>query len=254
MIKNKNQILVSVVLSIRNNASFLETSISSIFKQSYKNLEIIAIDDNSIDNSYYILKKLKAKDKRLKIYKNVKNYGNAITLNRCIKKAKGNFLVFMDPKDIMLKTKIQKQVNFLLKNPKTVAIGAQCYFINEESKKIGMSAFPSHPLTIQKNPMHGISIFFEGLMINRFLIPKDLLYFTTNNDFLYSSIAYKLSLYGELNNLNSFLFHHRKLNPATHDLSNFLAFFKFWLISKQNDMNVSFKSIFSTAFKYTFLS
>lgn len=254
MIKNKNQILVSVVLSIRNNAIFLEESIKSILDQNYKNIEIIAIDDNSIDNSYSLLKKIKIKNKKVKIYKNVKNYGNAITLNRCIKKAKGDFLVFMDPKDIMLKNKIKKQVNFLLKNSKTVAVGTQCYFLNEKNKKTGKSSFPNHPLIIKKNPMHGISIFFEGLMINRLLIPKDLLYFISNSDFLYSNISYKLSKYGKINNINSFLFHHRRLNLNSKNFSNFLAFFKFWLLSKQGDLNVSFKTIFSTAFKYTFLS
>lgn len=251
---NKNLKLVSVILPVRNNVSFLEDCLINITKQNYKNFEVIAIDDNSTDSSFSILQKYKAKDKRFKIFKNVKNYGLATTLNRCVNKSKGEFLLFADAKDIMTKSKIKKQIAFLLKNQTTVAVGTQCFFVDEENKKISKSSFPEKHLEISKNPLHGVSLFFEGIMINRNLIPKDLVYFNLNSNFLYSNIALKLTSYGELANINKLLFYHRKINKIKKRNSNILSFFPLWFLSHQNNLQLSLKSFFGAALRYTFLS
>ncbi|MDE2025356.1 MAG: glycosyltransferase family 2 protein, partial [Patescibacteria group bacterium] len=76
--------LISVILPIRNADRFLASCIDSLLCQNYENIEIIATDDASIDGSLGILNAFKKEDKRLKVFKNVKKYGLAITLNRCL--------------------------------------------------------------------------------------------------------------------------------------------------------------------------
>ena len=83
--------LVSIILPVFNSEKFLHFCLKSLIRQSYKNIEIIAIDDNSKDNSFKILKSFRKQDKRLHVSKNIKKYGFPVCLNRALKKAKGQF-------------------------------------------------------------------------------------------------------------------------------------------------------------------
>lgn len=214
---NRQQIdspLVSVILPVHNAQEYLSASLKSILNQSYTNLEIIAIDDFSSDHSYSILEEFARKDSRLIISRNVKRYNMAITLNRALKKVTGQFIAFMRAEDISHKDRFLKQTAFLKINKKVVAVGSQCYLLDRNGKRIGKTTFPVEKLSIYQKPIHGVSVQFEGLMINRLLIPKDLLYFHTNkHPFMYSDIIVKLLQYGEVNNLPIYLHMHRRYTP-----------------------------------------
>ena len=181
-------------MPVHNSAETLGECVLSLLNQSYKNIEIIAIDDFSSDNSYFKSSKhFKKKDKRLRVYKNVKSYGIAVTLNSLVKKAKGSYIAFMDTDDISSPNRLKKQLNFLLNNTDVVAVGSQCTFIDERGKKIGRSDFPTENNLIYENPLHGISLQFETVLINKTLLPKDVLRFHTgSNPFIYSDIFMKL--------------------------------------------------------------
>ncbi len=246
--------LISVILPIRNADRFLATSLDSLLSQNYQNIEIIAIDDASIDGSLGILNAFKREDKRLKVYKNVKKYDLAITLNRCLKKAKGKFIVFMDPKDEVTKNKFQKQLDFLLKNPKVVAVGTQCIYLNDNDKRIGKSNYPALHEHISQKPIHGVSVLFEGIMITKYRIPKDLLYFPPNKHlFLYSDLALKLLQYGELANLPEYLHFHRTHTyyaSLEKNMKHLWSLSKLWIKSKFDyQTNPSIRTFFSSPFK-----
>jgi glycosyltransferase involved in cell wall biosynthesis len=249
----KEQPLITVILSVRNAASNIEECVSSIFKQSYKNIEVIAIDDFSFDNSYSILKNLKKTDKRLRVYRNVKKYGLAVTLNRLVNKAKGDFLAFMDTEDFSSPNRIKKQLNYLLNNPQIVAVGSQVTFIDEKGKKIGRSDFPLDNELIYRNPLHGISMQFETVLINKKALPKDIIKFHTGaSPFIYSDMLIKISNYGKLANLDQFLHYHRN-NPKIYlsDVKrNIVSLVKLWIKSKAlYDYQTSFRAFLTPLIK-----
>jgi glycosyltransferase involved in cell wall biosynthesis len=245
--------LISILLPVHNSAATLRECILSLLNQSYKNLEIIAIDDKSSDKSYSTLNALKKKDKRLRIYKNVKRYGLAVTLNRLAKKAKGSFIAFMDTDDISSPNRLKKQLNFLSNNTDVVAVGSQCTFIDEKGKKIGRSDFPTENTLIYENPLHGISMQFETVLINKTLLPKDVLRFHTGtNPFIYSDMFMKLMPYGKFANLKEFLHFHRN-DPKIY-LSNIkrniISLIKLWIKSKAlYDYTPPLRSFFSPIIK-----
>jgi glycosyltransferase involved in cell wall biosynthesis len=241
--------LISVLLPVHNAGATLAECIQSLLNQSYKQIEIIAIDDFSSDNSRSILNSLKKTDKRLRVYKNVKRYGIAVTLNRLAKKAKGSFIAFMDTDDISSPNRLKKQLNFLLKNADVVAVGSQCTFIDERGKKIGRSDFPTENSLIYQNPLHGISMQFETVLINKTLLPKDVLKFHTgSNPFIYSDIFMKLMPYGKFANLEDFLHFHRN-DPKIYlsDVKrNIISLVKLWVKSKAlYDYTPPLRSFFS---------
>ncbi|OGH20355.1 MAG: hypothetical protein A3D74_04590 [Candidatus Levybacteria bacterium RIFCSPHIGHO2_02_FULL_37_13] len=258
----KTKPLVSIILPIHNSEKYLPSCLKSLINQSYKNIEIIAIDDKSIDDSFKILKNFAKKysprfgqprgkageaGKRIRAYKNIKSYGRAVTLNRLIKKAKAKLIAFMGDSDIAYIHRINKQVKFILDNPKTVAVGSQCVFINDKSKILGKSKFPKENQFIYKSPLHGISMQFETVLVNKSLLPKDVLKFDANSKpYLYSDVFIKLMNYGKFANLSEYLLY-RRSNPNVYfsDLrKNIFSLAKLWIKSVANsDYRLSIKSL-----------
>ncbi|KKU81343.1 MAG: Glycosyl transferase family 2 [Microgenomates group bacterium GW2011_GWA2_47_8] len=140
--KQAQKPVVSILLPVYNNEAFLKNCLESLRAQSFRNFEIIAIDDDSTDRSYRLLLRAKKKDKRIKVYKNKKHYGLAVMLNRMVRRSKGQCIAFMSPHDVSLKNRIRAQLLFLKKHPQAAGVGTQCFFINKNSKKIGKSLFP----------------------------------------------------------------------------------------------------------------
>lgn len=198
--------LVSVILPVYNASSVLPQSIESLLKQTHQNLEIIIVDDSSKDDTYKIATILQKCDSRIKVLHNKKRYGPAVSLNRAIRQARGQFVTFMNPTDVASAFKIKKQVQFLEKNPKVVAVGTQCAVV-KDNKNREKTSFPEEHEQIYPTLLHGISMRFETALINRRLLPKDLIRFTTNTyPFIFSGLFLKMLRYGKIANINQYLY------------------------------------------------
>ncbi len=91
--------LITVIIPCYNVKNYIEKCIESIENQTYKNIEIIAVDDCSNDGTLETLKTLEAKYNNLKVYKNEKNSGAAYSRNFALNKANGEFIGFVDSDD-----------------------------------------------------------------------------------------------------------------------------------------------------------
>lgn len=92
--------LISVIVPIYNAEKYLKECLESILEQTYKNLEILLIDDGSTDNSSKIVERYKKVDDRIKAFMQ-ENGGQSKARNLGIQNAKGNYLVFVDSDDII---------------------------------------------------------------------------------------------------------------------------------------------------------
>lgn len=231
--KMNNQPLVSIVLPVYNCVKYLQTCLDSLLSQSYANIEIIAIDDKSKDGSFQILLNAKKKDKRVKLTRNKKHYGLAVCFNRALRLAQGQLITFMDPKDVTNKKRVERQVDFLNNNPKTVAVGAQCKYVDKNNNYLGESQFPRASSAIVRSLIPGFSIQFETVMVNRLLLPKDIIYFQTNRyPFIFSDVFVKFFRYGEFANLKEYLHTKRKTVKNTYSkLSHFVSTAKLFVKS-----------------------
>ncbi|WP_435313298.1 glycosyltransferase family 2 protein [Cellulophaga fucicola] len=120
--------LVSILIPFKNVEKFLDECISSIILQTYKNWEIIAINDHSTDNSASILHAYAAKDNRIKTTLNT-GKGIISALQFAYTLANGSYITRMDSDDIMTPNKIEVLLSLLLKNgQKHIAIGKVKYF------------------------------------------------------------------------------------------------------------------------------
>ena len=107
--------LVSIIMPSYNTASFIAESIQSVLAQSYKDWELIIVDDCSPDNTDDVVKPYLS-DERIRYLKNEKNSGAAVSRNRALLEAKGKWIAFLDSDDLWMPEKLQKQVRFMEKN------------------------------------------------------------------------------------------------------------------------------------------
>ena len=107
--KNK-QPKISIFLPVYNKEEFLERSISSIQNQTFKNIEIVAVNDGSTDNSIKILKKLEKKDKRIKIFNNDRNHGPLYSRAMGILNSTGDYLMNLDSDDKLINNDCLKKL------------------------------------------------------------------------------------------------------------------------------------------------
>ena len=105
---------ISIVMPNYNSAEFLMSTVKSIKEQSYKNWELIIVDDNSNIETKKILKKLN-KQKKIKIFFLKKNRGDGFCRLYGVKKSKSDLIAFIDSDDIWKKNKLKLQYNFMMK-------------------------------------------------------------------------------------------------------------------------------------------
>ena len=113
---SKKEPLVSVIIPAYNAEKIVGFTLDSVINQTYKNLEIIIVNDCSKDKTLEVLNDYAKKDKRIKVLSNEKNSGVAETRNNALKVATGDFIAFVDADDIWNLEKIEKQLNFMLEN------------------------------------------------------------------------------------------------------------------------------------------
>lgn len=108
--------LVSIIIPAYNVEKYIRQSIFSVLQQTYKEIEIIIVDDGSTDSTGSIIAEYSAKDTRITILTQ-KNRGLAAARNTGLRHAKGEYLCILDSDDIMLPEKIAKQLEFLEQHP-----------------------------------------------------------------------------------------------------------------------------------------
>jgi glycosyltransferase involved in cell wall biosynthesis len=119
---------VSIILSTYNHGSFVGKAIQSILEQTFKDFELIVIDDASKDGTVKVLKLIN--DPRVKVFYNTKNLGVNVNRNKYIQMSTGEYIAIMNADDEWLPSKLEKQVKFLDVNPGIGAVFTQARIID----------------------------------------------------------------------------------------------------------------------------
>jgi glycosyltransferase involved in cell wall biosynthesis len=107
---------ISIIIPVYNGEGWMEKCISSVLSQTYKNLEIIVVDDGSTDKSFQICEKFLEKDSRIKLLRKTNN-GQSSARNVGLKHAKGSYIQFVDCDDTLQKNACEIAVNAIEANP-----------------------------------------------------------------------------------------------------------------------------------------
>ena len=126
--------LVSIVVPIYNAEKYLKECLDCLINQTYKNIEIICINDGSTDNSLQIIKEYAEKDERIKAYSQ-ENKGEAETRNRGAKLSSGKYITALDADDVCSLNTIETSVKLAEEQNKDIVINFLNIRLNLEQKK-----------------------------------------------------------------------------------------------------------------------
>lgn len=144
--------LVSVIIPTRNRAAYLNHAIASVYAQSYKNFEIIVIDDGSQDNTKDIVRTF---DQRLS-YLFQKHAGVSAARNHGIQEARGEYIALLDDDDLYAPQKLQRNIEYFSRHPEVIWLCSGFGFINAEG-----TLLPRAPIIPEKEEvtLHDIALF-----------------------------------------------------------------------------------------------
>ncbi|MDR3625620.1 MAG: glycosyltransferase family 2 protein [Ignavibacteriaceae bacterium] len=122
---------VSVILAFYNRAKYLERCINSLVSQSFKNWELIGIDDGSEDNSFEVLETFQKSNSNIRLFRQ-QNMKLPLSRNRGIKESSGRYITFLDSDDEYLQDHLLKRVEFMAKHPEVDLIHGGVEIIGNE--------------------------------------------------------------------------------------------------------------------------
>lgn len=139
---SKKEALVSVIMPAYNCEKYVVEAINSVLAQTYKNWELLVLDDGSKDNTLQIIEEFSQKDSRIKALPNGKNMGVSATRNRGIELASGDWIAFLDSDDMWEPLKLEKQFE-VVENKSAEFLFTGSSYINEEGEPFrGMFEVP----------------------------------------------------------------------------------------------------------------
>ena len=113
---------ISIIVAVYNTEKYVEKTLLSLLNQTYKNIEIIVIDDKSTDKSNKIIKKLMKQDKRIKLIENEKNSGLSYSRNIGLKNSTGSYIGYIDSDDYISENYYESLIKGMLKNKADLGI------------------------------------------------------------------------------------------------------------------------------------
>lgn len=143
-------------MPVFNCQPYLSDAIDSILKQSFKDFELIIINDGSTDETLNIAKRFSRTDNRISII-DTPNQGVVAAINTGLNYAQGEIIARMDGDDICLPDRFQKQVDYLARNNDVVAVGGQILLIDPQGRKLDILPLPTKHKKIDAAHMAGIT-------------------------------------------------------------------------------------------------
>lgn len=129
------QPLVSVCIPTYNNADYIEETMRSVLNQTYQNIELIIVDDQSEDGTVQVVKNVK--DPRVKLFINEKNLGMSGNWNHCMELCQGEYIKLLCADDLIHETLIEREVEAMEKYPEVLLVQSDTQFVDKNGQKKG---------------------------------------------------------------------------------------------------------------------
>ena len=190
---DKDQPLISVIVPVYNVEKYLKKCVDSITSQTYKNLEILLVDDGSTDSSGQICNEFEKNDARIKVI-HKKNGGLSDARNAGLDRAKGQYYAFIDSDDYIQDNTIEIMLNAIKKNKSEIAVCNMIRFL-EEGETVQFYCPTDHEVLYQGNQRYKTlnqpsvcNKLFEAKLFEGIRFPKGKYYEDT---FVYHEVLYR---------------------------------------------------------------
>jgi glycosyltransferase involved in cell wall biosynthesis len=160
---------VSVILPVRDGEAHLEEAVRSILDQTFVDLELVVVDDGSVDGTARLLERLAAEDSRVQVYR-LEPSGLVAALNFGIERARGAYVARMDADDISLPLRVERQVAELDARSDLGVLGTQVRYIDAAGRPIGVWNLPVGQELVRWTLFFGTPLAHPSVMMRRELL------------------------------------------------------------------------------------
>jgi glycosyltransferase involved in cell wall biosynthesis len=200
---------ISVLMPAYNAEKYISEAIESILNQTFKDFEFIVIDDCSTDGTGKIINRYAAEDPRIIFLRNESNLKISKTLNRGIDIARGKYIARMDADDWSYPDRLQKQFDFMEKNPEVGVSGGAVDICNEQMKITGRRKYNLSDSDIRKKIFRYNPFAHSAIIIRKDVLQKSGLY---DNDYNLAEdyeLYFRIGRYAKFANLEDVLLKYR---------------------------------------------
>ncbi len=170
---------VSIIMSVFNDENFLEQSIKSILNQSFRNWELIIIDDASSDSTPLIIEKYSKSEKRIMTFRYRENKGAPICLNKGISMSSGKYIARIDSDDLWIEPhKLYQQVLIMDKDDDLAFVGSWAKVIDTNNNELFTLKYPTDYSKIKKSMLLHNCFISSSILLRRKMLGKYIRYGT----------------------------------------------------------------------------
>ena len=167
--------LVSIITPSYNSELFISDAINSVINQTYKNWELIVVDDASKDNTCTIVNDYIVNDNRIHLIRLTQNSGAGVARNKAIKYAKGAYIAFLDADDVWKPHKLEMQLEFMKKYKLSFTYSSYEQ-INEKGDSLNklINALPvlSYNKLLKCNYVGNLTVIYSVTLLGKIYMPK----------------------------------------------------------------------------------
>ncbi len=241
--------MVSVITPVYNAEKFIKETIESVINQTYKDWEMILVDDCSTDSSFEIISDYAKKYPNIKVFKNDKNSGPVDTRNFAIEKSSGRYLAMLDSDDLWKPEKLKKQISFM--EEKNVYFSYSGYEIINENGKLLKSYTPPLKATYKNSLLESfigcLTVILDTEVLGKRFFKKTLM--GAEDSILWLSILREgFEAYGLKDNLASY-----RVVASSRSRNKFIAAKERWYVLRHVE-NLNFFKAFRCFFHYAVTS
>lgn len=161
---------VSVLMSVYNGERHLEDAVESVLRQTFRNFELVIVDDGSTDSTPGILASFAARDDRVVLVRNDCNLGLTRSLNRGLALARGEYFARQDADDVSLPERLAYQVKLLDRRLEIGLVGTWTERIDGEGHSLGVRPMPTRPTHIRWQLIFANPFVHSSVMFRRSLL------------------------------------------------------------------------------------
>lgn len=220
---DKREPLVSIVMPIYNSETYLDEAILSIIHQTYKNWELLIINEfGSNEEGKRIINRYAAIDSRIRLIQNSERLGIAESLNEGLRQAKGEYIARMDGDDISLPKRIEKQVGFMEENKNILLCGVQVEVFGSEKWDWKLETYSAQIRTdaLLYSPCVHPTILFRRDIIDKYNVFYNKEYKASEDYDFFTRVLE----FGDIANLKEVLFKYRLYSTNATYINNNIGF------------------------------
>jgi glycosyltransferase involved in cell wall biosynthesis len=163
--------LVSAVVPAHNRSKYIQRAVESVLAQTYSNLEVMVVDDGSIDNTVQVVQECARRDGRVRLVEHGRQRGAQAARNTGIRAARGEWIAFLDSDDEWLSDSLEARLQRAAAE-RTEVVHSECYILKPDNSELQLFCLPPMGGRVYKQLLRRSGTMFQGMLASKNVLAR----------------------------------------------------------------------------------